>query len=99
MRFALACLSLLIGVVLAPAASGIEYGVQVVSDGTQHARAYVEGERVRLLVAKFCMAGAEHFFASHLKAERQPLHQGSVIEDNVIFATLGPQTGGDHPRP
>jgi hypothetical protein len=71
------------------------FGVQINSDGTQHARAYVEGNRIHLLIAKFCTAGAEHFFAYHLKAERQPLHKGSVIEDTVKLEILGPRTGGE----
>ena len=74
------------------------FGVQADSDGTQHARAYVEGDRVRLLIAKFCTAGEEHFFSYHLKAERQPLHRGSVIEDSVKLEIIGPRTGDERRR-
>ena len=58
-------------------------GVQVWCDGTQHARAYVEGDRVRLFVATFSTAGADPFFSPHLTAERRPLRKGSVLEDSV----------------
>ena len=69
------------------------FGLQANSDGTQHSRAYVEGDRVRWLMAKFCTAGAEHYFSSHLKAERQPLQNGSVIEDTVKLEIISPRIG------
>jgi hypothetical protein len=75
------------------------FGVQIDSDGTQHARAYVDGDRVRLLLAKFCTAGDDHFFSPHLKAERQPLHEGSVIEDSVKLQLVGPQSSDAQRRP
>ena len=59
------------------------YGLLVRSDGTQHARAWVDSNRIRLLVAGYYTGGAEPYHASHLVDERKPLKKGSVLEDCV----------------
>lgn len=63
-------------------------GIRVDSDGTQHARSFIDGERVRLLVAGFSTAGADPFFSRHLAGERRPLNKGSVVQDEVSLALV-----------
>ena len=67
------------------------YGIQVRSDGRQSTRAYVEGERVRLLVAGFSTGGDDRFFGKHLTAERRPLVKGSALQDRVQIELCRPQ--------
>jgi len=50
---------------------------------------YVDGDRIRLLVAGFSTGGGHRFFARHLAAERKPLKRGSVLEDRVRLELLG----------
>jgi hypothetical protein len=57
--------------------------IEVVSDGTQHVRAWVDGSRVRLLVARYTNAGAERFFDSHARPEYAPLKKGDRVEGKV----------------
>ncbi|MCF7855165.1 MAG: glycoside hydrolase family 2 [Candidatus Pacebacteria bacterium] len=56
-----------------------KHGVEVISDGKQHARAWVDGDKVRLLVADYSNAGAEGFFRSHAGREDHPLKAGDEI--------------------
>ena len=52
---------------------------QVVIDASQAVRAWVDGDRIRLLVAGFNTGGDDHFFDTHYAAERRPLKKGAVI--------------------
>ncbi len=54
-------------------------GVEVLSDGSQHVRAWVDGEKVRLLVADYSNAGAERYFGSHAQQEYKPLKKGDQV--------------------
>jgi len=58
-------------------------GFQVVSsDASQSVRAWVEGDRIRLLVAGFNTGGNDHFFDTHYAAERRPLKKGATISSS-----------------
>jgi hypothetical protein len=53
---------------------------QVVSgDASQAVRVWVDGNRIRVLVAGFNTGGYDQFFATHYGAERRPLKKGDVI--------------------
>jgi len=54
-------------------------GVRVLSNGRQHARVWVDGDKVRLLVADYSNAGAEGFFRNQASREDRPLKKGSEI--------------------
>lgn len=58
--------------------SGMAVSVQ--SDGTQHVRAWREGEYIRLLVADYNNAGSENFLVSHAKKSYKPLQYGERIK-------------------
>jgi len=66
------------------------YGLLARSDGSQHTRAYVDGDRVRLLVAGYSNGGGDMFYARHIRAERRPLEKGSVVEDRVRLELVAP---------
>jgi hypothetical protein len=59
------------------------HGVEVVSNGRQHARAWVDGDKVRLLVADRSNAGAEGFFRPHAACEDRPLKAGDVVAGTI----------------
>jgi len=59
-------------------------GVRVLSDGTQHVRAWVDAGRVRLLVADYTNEGAAPFFSEHV-IPRRPLEPGSRVGGMVRF--------------
>lgn len=66
--------------------SGI--GLKIVSDGRQHARAWVDGDRVRLLVANYSNGGAEGFLRGQFKIDERPLKKGDTIKDTVRVEVL-----------
>jgi hypothetical protein len=49
------------------------------ADASQSVRAWVDGNRIRVLVAGFNTGGNDQFFATHYGAERRPLKKGDVI--------------------
>jgi hypothetical protein len=57
-------------------------GVRVLSDGAQHVRAWIEGDRVRLLVADYANEGLPLCFNEYV-VPRRPLQSGSIIEGTV----------------
>jgi beta-galactosidase len=57
-------------------------GVRVLSDGTQHVRAWVEGEHIRLLVADYANEGLPLCFCEYT-VPRRPLQSGSTVEGTV----------------
>jgi hypothetical protein len=63
-------------------------GIRIDSDGRQHARAFVDGTKIRMLVAGFSTAGGDLFFSRHLAGERRPLRPGSLVEDQVSLTLL-----------
>lgn len=58
-------------------------GIEVVSDGTQHVRAWVDGSKVRLLIADYNNAGAERFFTGHASARYAPLKKGDTVKGKI----------------
>jgi len=48
-------------------------------DASQAVRAWVDGDRIRVLVAGFNTGGHDQFFATHYAAERRPLAKGAAI--------------------
>ena len=65
-------------------------GLVVRSDGRHTVRAFVDGGRVRFLLAVYSNGGGEPFFSRHLVEERRPLKAGDVIEDMVRLELAGP---------
>ncbi len=65
------------------------YALKVLSDGSQSTRAYVEGNRIRLLVAGFNTGGGG-WYGELLAPPRKTLRPGSVVEDTVRVVLLGP---------
>jgi hypothetical protein len=51
----------------------------VSADASQSVRAWVDGDRVRVMVAGFTTGGYDQFFAAHYSTERRPLKKGDVI--------------------
>ncbi len=59
-------------------------GVRVESDGRQTVRAWVDQDRVRLLVSDFANGGSEVFLRNtHYAHEQKTLHKGDVISGSV----------------
>jgi hypothetical protein len=67
-----------------------EVGLLVCSDGSQAVRAWVEGARIRLLVADYNNAGAERFFRPHAKVQDRPLGAGDVVAGTARLAPARP---------
>lgn len=66
------------------------YGVLVRSDGRQSTRCYVDGERIRLLVAGHSTGGRDGVSFGHLGEEQKILKIGSVMEDTVQVELVVP---------
>jgi hypothetical protein len=64
-------------------------GLSVTSDGTQHARAWVDGERVRLLIADHTNPGAERFYRRHAQQQDRPLKKGDRVSGRVTVRLEG----------
>jgi hypothetical protein len=59
---------------------------EVLSDGSQHIRAWVEDGRVRLLIADYSNLGGEHFLREHAARYARPLEAGDRIRGKVTLA-------------
>jgi beta-galactosidase len=57
--------------------------LQVESDGSHHVRAWVESDRIRLLVATYSNSGSEHFHVQYARDEYTPLEPGAKVEGTV----------------
>lgn len=66
------------------------HGILIRSDGEQSTRSYVEGDRIRLLVAEHSTGGRDGVSFGHLGEEQKPLEKGSVFEDSVRLELVGP---------
>ena len=66
------------------------YGIRVVSNGRQSVRAFVDGDRVGLLVAGFHTGGGDSFFSPHFGKERRPIKKGDHLKDEVILELVAP---------
>ncbi len=74
-------------------------GFAVASDGSQAVRAFVDGQRIGLLVAEFNTGGADGFFAGHYASERKPLRPGDTLSGEVRLELGGRQDRACCPRP
>lgn len=63
-------------------------GVMLLSDGSQTARAFVDGDRIGWLIACINAGGGEGFFATHHAADRHPLKPGSHVTDTIRLQVL-----------
>lgn len=57
--------------------------VSVKSDGTQHVRAWKDGDCIRLLVADYSNAGRENFLYSHAEKGYRPLSKGDNVKGTI----------------
>ena len=55
----------------------------VESDGSHHIRAWVDADRIHLLVATYANSGSEHFHVQYAKSEYTPLEPGAKVEGCV----------------
>jgi beta-galactosidase len=61
------------------------HGISVLPYAAEAVRAFVDGERIGLLVAGFNTGGGEPFFEPHYKGERKPLKKGDKIEGSFVL--------------
>jgi beta-galactosidase len=67
-----------------------DQGLRVDSDGRQTVRAWVDRDRVRLLVSDFANGGSEVFLRdTHWTREQKTLHKGDVISGTVRLSVNG----------
>lgn len=59
--------------------------VRIVADGTQHMRAWKEGEAICFLVADYTNAGNDTFLTSHSSTDFRPLRRGDRIQGTVTI--------------
>ena len=57
--------------------------ITVVSDGTQHVRAWIDGDVIRLLVADYNNPGKEFYLMPHSEKEYRPLKKGDRIQGTI----------------
>lgn len=60
--------------------------LKVTSNGEQHTRSWIDGDKIRLLIAGYSNMGAEGFFRSHAELMDKPLKKDDVIEDKIKIA-------------
>lgn len=58
-------------------------GVELTSGGTQASRCWIDGDRIRWLLAGYDNPGAERFLRAHAAPFDRPLHPGDRISDRV----------------
>jgi len=58
-------------------------GIRIESDGSNAIRAWINQDKVCLLVASFATGGGDLFFASHHQEERRPLKKGDPFNGSV----------------
>ena len=57
--------------------------ISVLSDGTQHFRAWIDGNNIRFLVADYNNAGRDTYLVSHAQKGYRPLRKGDSIKGVV----------------
>lgn len=60
--------------------------VTVHSDGTQHVRAWIEGDAIRLLVADYNNAGMENYLIPHAEKGYRPLKKGDKVQGEITLS-------------
>jgi len=53
-------------------------------------RAFVDGERIGLLVTGFHGGGGDGFFATHFAAERRPIRKGDRLRGEFVVELVEP---------
>ncbi|MHC4158589.1 MAG: glycoside hydrolase family 2 TIM barrel-domain containing protein, partial [Planctomycetota bacterium] len=66
------------------------YGILVRSEGRQSTRSYVDGDRIRLLVASHSTGGRDGVSFGHLHDEQKLLEKGTVLEDALLLELVSP---------
>lgn len=61
------------------------HSVAASSDGKQHWRCWLDGDRIRFLVADFVTAGNEMFLSSYYAPFRKPLKQGDRVSGKTFL--------------
>lgn len=57
--------------------------ITVASDGTQHVRAWIDGDVIRFLVADYSNPGKEGYLSPHSEKEYRPLKKGDKIQGTI----------------
>jgi beta-galactosidase len=57
--------------------------LEVLSEGTQHFRAWKEDETIRFLVADYNNAGSDRFLVSHAEKDYRPLKKGDRVKGKI----------------
>ena len=65
-------------------------GLVLRSDGSQTARAFVDGGRIGWLIAYVNAGGGEGFFGAHHAADRRPLKNGTLISNTIRLQLTAP---------
>ncbi|RPH29776.1 glycoside hydrolase family 2, partial [bacterium] len=68
--------------------SGDGYGISLPGSGPVAFRAFVDGEKIGLLLAGFNTGGGEQFFAPHYSSERKPLKAGDIMRDRFTLQLI-----------
>jgi len=63
-------------------------GLEVLSDGSQGVRTWIDGDRVFLLTTGYNTGGSDHFSGFFYRAERRPLKPGSQIAGTLHIKLL-----------
>jgi hypothetical protein len=63
-------------------------GIEVLSNGEQAARSWIDGDRVLFLIAEYNTGGSEKFSAGFYRNERRPLASGNVLRGTVRFKLI-----------
>ena len=66
------------------------YGIFIRSNGKQSTRSYLEGDRIRLLVASYSTGGRDGLSFGHLANEQKPFEKGSLLQGTVLLELLSP---------
>jgi beta-galactosidase len=56
---------------------------KILSNAEQHIRSWLDGNTVKMLVAKYSNIGGEPFFREHAQKMEKPLKPGDIIEDEI----------------
>ncbi len=67
-------------------------GLEIKSDGSASARAWVDGSTIHLLIAGYHTGGSDGFYAGQFASERRPLAAGAMIQGGFILNLLDPKT-------
>jgi hypothetical protein len=67
-------------------------GLEIKSDGSASARAWVDGSTIHLLIAGYHTGGSDGFYAGQFASERRPLAAGAMIQGGFILHLLDPKT-------